>query len=125
MPYAHAHSLRSGSLMNAAPRVATASFEKGRVEAFSDGVFAIAITLLVLDLKVPHVDGNRALLAALGDAWPVYLAYVTSFATVLIMWINHHVILRCLRSVDHVLPLLNGVLLLFVTLVPYPTSLVS
>ena len=107
------------------PRTPGDSFGKGRIEAFSDGVFAIAITLLVLDLKSPKVEGNRALLSALGAAWPVYLAYATSFTTVLIMWINHHLIFRCLRRVDHTVLLLNGLLLLCVTVVPYPTSLLA
>ncbi|HUZ01580.1 MAG TPA: TMEM175 family protein [Thermomicrobiaceae bacterium] len=99
-----------------------------RLEAFSDGVFAIAVTLLVLDLKVPQLvetaQGTH-LLGALGDQWPVYLAYVTSFATILIMWINHHTIFDRVKRVDHALFLLNGLLLLCITFVPFPTALLA
>ena len=67
--------------------------ETGRLEAFSDGVFAIAMTLLALDLKVPHL-GDRAsaseLALALAQQWPSYLAFTTSFGTVLVMWVHHH-----------------------------------
>src|SRR5207244_11751679 len=80
-----------------APSVALVSFptrrssDLARIEAFSDGVFAIAITLLVLDMKVPRaLDDGRTLASALGAMWPTYLAFVTSFSTILIMWINHH-----------------------------------
>ncbi len=77
--------------MNAAHGAAAAAKETARIEAFSDGVFAIAITLLVLDLKVPHdMAEGRDLAAALWRQWPAYLAFVTSFATICIMWINHH-----------------------------------
>lgn len=99
--------------------------ETARIEAFSDGVFAIAMTLLVLDLKVPHELGNRRLLHALSSEWPTYLAYVTSFLTVLIMWINHHQLFRLIRRTNQGLLFLNGLLLLCVTFVPFPTSLVS
>ena len=99
--------------------------ETARIEAFSDGVFAIAMTLLVLDLKEPHELGSRGLLHALTSQWPTYVAYVTSFFTVLIMWINHHHLFRLIRRTDQGLLLLNGLLLLSVTFVPFPTSLVS
>jgi uncharacterized membrane protein len=71
--------------------------ETGRLEAFSDGVFAIAITLLVLELKVPDVavaGTSPKALAALLHQWPSYVGLVTSFSTVLIMWVHHHAILR-------------------------------
>src|SRR5690349_5557000 len=67
--------------------------ETARVEAFSDGVFAIAITLLILEIKVPHLPsgaGSRELLHALLAEWPSLLAFVLSFTAVLVMWINHH-----------------------------------
>ena len=100
--------------------------ETGRIEAFSDGVFAVAITLLVLDLRVPHgaADGG-ALLRELVRQWPAYLAFVTSFATIGIMWMNHHRMFTLIRRVDTPLLLLNGVLLLAVTFVPFPTALVA
>ena len=97
--------------------------ETARIEAFSDGVFAVAITLLVLDLKVPP-PGSRGLLAALWNQWPAYLAYMASFATIGIMWINHHRLFVVIRRADHMLLLLNGLLLLGVTFVPYPTAVV-
>jgi uncharacterized membrane protein len=98
----------------------------GRIEAFSDGVFAIAITLLVLDLKVPHeLRAGQTLSAALVAQWPVYLAFTTSFATILIMWINHHRIFTLVGRCDDRLLFYNGLLLFGVTVVPFPTSLVA
>jgi len=101
--------------------------ETGRLEAFSDGVIAVAITLLVLDIKVPHATdlGGGTLLRALSHQWPVYLAYLTSFATILVMWLNHHNLFKQIKRVDHTLLLLNGLLLLGVTLVPFPTALIG
>ena len=97
--------------------------ETGRVEAFSDGVFAIAITLLVLDLKVP--EDHQSLATALLAMWPVYAAYLVSFLFILIMWINHHRMFEAISHIDSTFMLLNGLLLLGVTVVPFPTSLVS
>ncbi len=100
--------------------------ETARIEAFSDGVFAIAITLLVLDLRVPHgVPETTGLFRALLNQWPAYLAFVTSFATIGIMWINHHRLFALIKRSDHSLLLLNGLLLLFVTFVPFPTAIVA
>ncbi len=98
--------------------------ETARVEAFSDGVFAIAVTLLVLEFKVPH-DAGRSLRELLLAQWPSYFAFVTSFATIGIMWINHHRMFNYLRRTDHGLLILNAVLLLGVTFVPYPTAVVA
>jgi uncharacterized membrane protein len=108
--------------------------ETGRLEAFSDGVFAIAITLLVLDLKVPKPSelpagpgplGTHGLLAALLAQWPTLLAYLTSFLSILVMWVNHHLLFSLIRRTDHLFLYLNGLLLLFVTFVPFPTALVA
>jgi uncharacterized membrane protein len=100
--------------------------ETSRIEAFSDGVFAIAITLLVLDLKIPHdMAEGRDLAAALWRQWPAYLAFVTSFATIGIMWINHHRLFTLIRRTDDGLLILNGLLLLGVTFVPFPTGIVA
>jgi uncharacterized membrane protein len=100
--------------------------ETGRIEAFSDGVFAIAMTLLVLDIKVPHdIAPPSSLLQALAHQWPVYLAFLTSFATILIMWINHHRLFTHISRCDDQLLFFNGLLLLGVVLVPFPTSLVA
>jgi len=101
--------------------------ETGRLEAFSDGVIAVAITLLVLDIKVPRASdlGGASLLYVLAHQWPVYLAYLTSFATILVMWLNHHNLFKQITRADHTLLLLNGLLLLAITLVPFPTALMA
>src|SRR5262249_39707669 len=90
-----------------------------RIAAFSDGVFAIAMPLLVLDIKVPRdVAPSSSLLQALAHQWPVYLAFLTSFATILIMWINHHRLFTHISRCDDRLLFFNGLLLLGVVLVP-------
>src|SRR5579872_6517247 len=93
--------------------------ETGRLEAFSDGVFSIAITLLALELKVPQFPNGKptagALAAAFAKDWPSYFAFITSFFTVLIMWVRHHVIFRLVRRSDAQLLYANGLLLLLVT----------
>lgn len=99
--------------------------ETARIEAFSDGVFAIAITLLILELKVPHGLSGSQLRRALLDEWPSYGAYLVSFATIGIMWINHHRLFTLIRRVDHTLLILNGVLLLTISVVPFPTALIA
>ncbi len=104
--------------------------ETGRIEAFSDGVFAVAITLLVFDLKVPPPSALEAIsVAGLGKAlyqqWPSYLAFITSFATILIMWVSHHSIFKLVDKSDKPFLFANGLLLMLVTVVPFPTSLVS
>jgi len=102
--------------------------ETGRVEAFSDGVFAIAITLLVLQLKAPTlslVAGRGALWHALLGLWPSFAAFLTSFAAILIMWMNHHGIFRMVRKVSGPFLAANGFLLLTVTFVPFPTAVLA
>lgn len=98
--------------------------ETSRVEAFSDGVFAIAITLLGLELKVPTAHGG-ALTVALLEAWPAYLSFFSSFITITIIWINHHRLFTHIVRVDHVLLLLNSALLMVVTIVPFGTAILS
>jgi len=102
--------------------------ETGRLEAFSDGVFAIAATLLVLELRAPlptalH-EGER-LRDVLWHEWPAYLAFATSFATILIMWVNHHNLFALIRRTDHAFLLLNGLLLATVTVIPFPTQVLA
>jgi uncharacterized membrane protein len=112
----------------ASHKEASAERETGRLEAFSDGVFAIAITLLVLEIKVPHFDGaptSAALADALLKQWPGYLALITSFFTVLIMWVDHHIVFRLVHRADVKLLFANGVLLLFISVVPFPTAVVA
>ena len=103
--------------------------ETGRLEAFSDGVFAIAITLLALELKVPHFEGTgdmtARLLSGLTSQWPSYFAFLTSFFTVLIMWVHHHAIFRLVKRADATLLFANGFLLMLVTVVPFPTAVVA
>ena len=99
----------------------------GRVEAFSDGVMAIAITLLVLDLKVPDPEsiGQDGLLMALADRWPSYLAYLAAFLTIGIIWLNHRAFVDRVRRFDGPLHWLNLMLLLGVATLPFPTALLA
>src|SRR5712692_4979932 len=100
--------------------------ETGRVEAFSDGVFAFAITVLVLDLKVPIPQGDATgLLQSLLSQWPMFLAFLISFATILIMWFNHHRLFTLIKRSNHWLLVFNGLLLLSVTIVPFSTEMVA
>jgi uncharacterized membrane protein len=94
-----------------------------RLEVFSDGVFAIAITLLVLEIGVPEPDGDLA--HQLGEQWPQYASYVVSFLTIGVIWINHHAVCDHLVSADRVVLVLNLVLLCFVVLIPWPTRLLA
>ncbi|MBO0687312.1 MAG: DUF1211 domain-containing protein [Candidatus Dormibacteraeota bacterium] len=94
-----------------------------RTEAFSDGIFAVAATLLVLDLKVPQIAGDLG--GALLKQWPAYAAYAVSFLTIGIIWVNHHRIFDRLRSVDRPLQFLNLLLLMTVAAIPFGTSLLS
>jgi uncharacterized membrane protein len=99
-----------------------------RLEAFSDGVFAVAITLLVLNIHVPDTKDLAkygGLLPALTAQWPQYLAYGLSFVAILIMWINHHRMFRLIARSDHTLLLLNGALLAVIVLVPFSTALLA
>jgi uncharacterized membrane protein len=94
-----------------------------RLEAFSDGVFAIAITLLILEIKVPHAE--HGLWAGLLALWPSYIAFVMSFVVILIMWVGHHQLLRMVHSANYPIFFANGVLLLTVTFVPFPTAVIA
>lgn len=99
-----------------------------RVEAFSDGVFAIAITLLILEIKVPHLDhaaGSAELVRELLNLWPSYVAFLMSFFVVLVMWVNHHGLFDLVRKVDYPFQFANGFLLLMVTFVPFPTAVMA
>ena len=96
----------------------------GRLEAFSDGVFAIAITLLVLEISVPEDSGDDLFAAFLAE-WPSYLAYLVSFATIGMTWLRHSTITHYLHGVDTLFVRLNLLLLMLVTFVPFPTGLVA
>ncbi|MCW2970030.1 MAG: hypothetical protein JWO23_1157 [Solirubrobacterales bacterium] len=95
-----------------------------RTESFSDGVFAVAITLLVLDLGVGTVS-RGGLASALGREWPHYAAFVVSFLTIGIIWINHHAMFVRIAHVDRTLVFLNLLLLMTVTAIPFPTRLLA
>ena len=95
--------------------------DKGRTEAFSDGVLAVAITLLVLDLHVES-GGGESLAAQLGHNWPNFAAYLVSFFVIGVIWVNHHALFTLVEQVDRVLLFGNLTLLLFVTTLPFTTS---
>lgn len=98
---------------------------QARIEAFSDAVIAVAITLLALDLHVPDPAGPGSLAHRLGEQWPSYAAYVVSFLTIGIIWINHHAMLQRLVSVDHAILVLNLLLLLTIGVLPFSTGLMA
>jgi uncharacterized membrane protein len=100
------------------------AFRTNRMEAFSDGVFAIAITLLVLEIAVP-AGSERDLLGAVLHEWPSYLAYLVSFSTVGAVWVGHAVITEFLARATPVLIRLNLLLLLVVSFLPFPTRLLA
>jgi uncharacterized membrane protein len=97
--------------------------ETGRLEGFADGVFAIAATLLILDVTV------KAPGAGLGHAvlhnWPEYAAYIVSFVTIGIMWLNHHMCMRLIHSADRTFMVINLLLLMCIAFVPFPTNLIA
>ena len=99
--------------------------DRSRLEAFSDGVFAVAITLLALDLTVAGPTGHGSLADQLTEKWPAFLAYLISFFMIGIVWVNHHALVRSIRTVDRTLLFLNLVLLMFVVLIPFATATVS
>jgi uncharacterized membrane protein len=92
-----------------------------RLETFSDGVFAIAATLLILDVRAP--PGNLG--KGLAHIWPSYAAYAVSFLTIGIIWINHHRVFTQVRHVDRLFLLLNVAFLMTVAFIPFPTSLIA
>jgi uncharacterized membrane protein len=99
--------------------------ESGRVEAFSDGVFAIAITLLILAVGIEQSIAGGSLKHQLLHLWPAYVAYAVSFLTVGIMWVNHHQVFRHFERVDRPLLLLNILLLMCISFTPFPTRVVA
>ena len=96
----------------------------GRAEAFSDGVFAVAITVLVFGL-LPIGTGKLDANVLLVQAWPEYFAYVVSFLTIGIMWMNHHTIVAHVTRVDRPLLVINLLLLMGIVAIPFPTALVA
>lgn len=102
--------------------------ETGRIEAFSDGVFAIAVTLLVLELHVPELKGGDTpvhLLDALKMQWPGYIAFIISFFSIFIIWVNHHKVFKQIYKRNTGLMFANGLILFLVSLVSYPSALLA
>jgi uncharacterized membrane protein len=95
----------------------------GRIEAFSDGVIAVAITLLILDVHVPNVQ--TGLLQALLIQWPTYLGYVTSFLVIVIFWANHHNMFRYIQHVDYALLVINAFFLMCIAFIPFATAVLT
>jgi uncharacterized membrane protein len=98
---------------------------KARMEAFSDGVFAIAITLLVLEIKVPSAGEGESLAHGLLDLWPSYAGFAVSFITIGIIWVNHHAVLATIQRADRSLLFKNLLLLLTVSFIPFPTAVMA
>ena len=101
---------------------------KARFEAFSDGVFAIAITLLILEVHLPSASGTageRGQAHALLAIWPQYLVYVASFATIGIMWLNHHALFHNAHRITHGVIAANLFLLLLISFLPFPTAVLG
>jgi uncharacterized membrane protein len=96
----------------------------GRLEAFSDGVFAIAVTLLILNVQLPTNDPSRLADDLIG-LWPKYATYAASFITIGIMWLNHHALFSRVSGIDRPLVLLNLLLLMIVAFVPFPTQVLG
>ncbi|HBG62283.1 MAG: hypothetical protein A2Y03_06920 [Omnitrophica WOR_2 bacterium GWF2_38_59] len=103
-------------------------FTKNRVETFSDGIFAIIVTLLILEVKVPHIenaDSSIVLMQSLTGLFPKFISWVISFLTICIVWVNHHRIFELFRGFNIVLFWLNVQVLLWVCFIPFPTALVG
>ena len=104
------------------------TLSKGRFEAFSDGVFAIAITLLVLEIRLPTLSSGSSSTAqahSLLQLWPSYLVYVASFATIGIMWLNHHALFRSCERITHGIIIANLFLLMLISFLPFPTAVLG
>jgi uncharacterized membrane protein len=102
--------------------------ENARIEAFSDGVFAIAITLLILELKVPPHDSVHSvadLWKGLINLWPSYFAFLLSFGIILVSWVNHHYLFNIVEKSSRHFLYANGFLLLTITFMPFPTALLA
>lgn len=101
--------------------------QTGRLEAFSDGIFGVAITLLAIEIGIKEYQGatNQNLWQKIIENWPEYFTYFNSFATVLLIWMGHHKILNKIWKASHSIILLNGLVLLFVVLFPFPTRTVG
>jgi uncharacterized membrane protein len=106
------------------PQAAGGDSDTARLETFADGVMAIAITLLILEVRVPQVPGAR-LSAALSRQWPSYAGYLVSFLTIGVIWVNHHHMFKLIERTNHAFLILNVVFLLTIAFLPWPTALVA
>jgi uncharacterized membrane protein len=100
-------------------------FSKSRIETFSDGVFAIIVTLLVLEIKVPHIElhnDNNELFKALVGLFPKFASWIISFFTVCVIWVSHHRLFKMFGNIDHGLFWFNALLLLNISFIPFPTA---
>lgn len=103
-------------------------FSKSRVEAFSDGIFAIIVTLLVLEIKVPHIsdyNSQSELLNALSALFPKFISWIMSFFTVAVIWVNHHKLFKQFKQLDSGIFWWNAVLLLWTSFIPFPTAVLG
>jgi uncharacterized membrane protein len=103
-------------------------FAKNRVETFSDGVFAIIVTLLVLEIKVPHIvihDSSDQLLFALIGILPKFISWIISFFTICVIWVNHHRLFKMFGAINHGLFWWNALLLLWISFIPFPTAVLG
>src|SRR3954453_16907960 len=107
--------------MGAEPAI---SSDTSRLETFADGVMAIAITLLILEVRVPPV-GGRSLTTELAAEWPSYAGYVVSFLSIGIIWVNHHQMFKLIARVTHGYLMLNVIFLMTIAFLPFPTALVA
>jgi TMEM175 potassium channel family protein len=98
--------------------------DTGRLETFADGVIAIAITLLILEVKVPTAKGDQ-LAAAVVHAWPSYAGYAVSFLTIGVIWVNHHHMFKLIARTTHAFLIMNVVFLMTIAFLPWPTALVA
>ena len=96
-----------------------------RIEAFSDGVFAIAITLLILEIRLPHAGAEGSLSSDLVALWPSYFAFALSFFVILVSWIAHHAVMRLVRVTSRPAQLANGCVLAYITFLPFPTAVLA
>ena len=95
-----------------------------RLETFADGVFAIAATLLILNVEVPDL-GEHGLAHELAKLWPAYIGYAVSFLTIGIIWVNHHTVMGQLRGIDRTFLFINVFFLLCIAFIPFPTRLLA
>jgi len=103
-------------------------FAKNRVEAFSDGVFAIIVTLLVLEIKVPHIDlhdNSGELFKSLIGLFPKFISWIISFFTVCVIWVNHHRLFKIFHIFNHGLFWWNAILLMWCSFIPFPTAVLG